>query len=61
MKNETARKATVILAVLFAALMVAGRTVAGVHWLTDIIGAILLSAGLYLVYRSAVMLTDQKK
>ena len=60
-KNENPRKTLVIGSVLFAAFMVIGRTVSGVHWLTDIIGAILLSAGLYLVYRSAVVMMDQKK
>ncbi len=60
-KNENLRKVLVIGSVLFAAFMVIGRTVSGVHWLTDIIGAVLLSAGLYLVYRSAVLLTDQKQ
>ena len=59
--NEKIRKTVVILAILFAAFMVIGRTVAGVHWLTDILGSVLLSAGLYLIYRAAVMLTDQKK
>ena len=59
--NEKLRTAVIILSVLFAALMVIGRTVSGVHWLTDIIGAILLSAGLYLIYLSAVMLADTKK
>ena len=48
-------------AVLFAAFMVIGRIAAGVHWLTDILGAALLSAGLYLIYRSAVLLLDQRK
>ena len=30
----------------FTALMVVGRLISGVHWLSDIIGSILLSAGL---------------
>ena len=60
-KNENVKKAVIIPAVLFTAFMLIGRTVAGVHWLTDILGAIFLSAGLYLVYRAAVMLNDQKK
>ncbi len=55
------KTAVTILAVLFSAFMVIGRLVAGVHWLTDIIGAILLSVGLYTVYRSAIMMVDQKK
>ena len=49
-----------VCAVLFSAFMVIGRLVAGVHWLTDIIGAVLLSAGLYMLYRSTVMAADQK-
>lgn len=31
-------------------LMVVGRLISGVHWLSDIIGSILLSAGLVLLY-----------
>ena len=34
----------------FTAFMVLGRLVSGVHWLSDIIGSILLSAGLVLLY-----------
>ena len=45
--------------VLFTAFMVVGRTVAGVHWLTDIAGSVLLSSGLYLIYHGAVHLTDK--
>ena len=55
------RTAVTVFAVLFSAFMVIGRLVSGVHWLTDIIGAVLLSAVLYIVYRSAVMVADQKK
>ena len=60
-KNANVRKAVIIPAVLFTAFMLIGRTVAGVHWLTDILGAVFLSAGLYLLYRAAVMLADGKK
>ena len=35
---------------VFTAFTVVGRLIAGVHWLTDIIGGILLSAGLVLLY-----------
>ena len=34
----------------FTARMVVGRLISGVHWLSDIIGSILLSAGLVLLY-----------
>ena len=48
-------------AVLFTAYMVIGRTVAGVHWLTDILGSVMLSSGLYMIYHGSVHLTDEKK
>lgn len=54
-RNTSLRRALVIFAVLFAAFMVIGRTVSGVHWLSDIIGGILPAAGLYLLYRASVM------
>ena len=38
----------------FTVFMVAGRLVSGVHWLTDIIGGILLSAGLVMTYDSLI-------
>ena len=38
---------------LFTILMVLGRILSGVHWLTDIIGGIFLSCGLILLYDAA--------
>ena len=60
-ESAAVRRIVTTAAVLFAAFMVIGRIVAGVHWLTDIFGAVLLSAGLYLIYRSAVLMLDQRK
>ncbi len=54
--SASVKTAAAVFAALFAAFMVIGRLVSGVHWLTDIVGAVLLSAGLYLLYRAAVML-----
>lgn len=51
-KNKRMRQGIHALSILFSLFMVIGRTVSGVHWLTDIIGAVILSAGLFLLYRS---------
>ena len=59
--NPTVKKITTAFVILFSAFMVIGRLVSGVHWLTDIVGSVLLSAGLYLVYRSCVVIADRKK
>ena len=45
---------------LFSVLMVVGRLISGVHWLTDIIGSVLLSAGLFMLYKSAVAFTQKQ-
>ena len=58
MADTPARKAIIAATVLFTAFMLIGRLIAGVHWLTDIIGSVILSAGLYLIYRSAVVIKE---
>ena len=57
-KCPAARSAATAFAVTFSALMVLGRLVAGVHWATDIVGAVLLADGLFVLYTSAVAYTD---
>ena len=49
-KNTVLRRFAVIAIVIFTAFMVIGRLVSGVHWITDIIGGALLSAGLVTIY-----------
>ena len=44
------------LTVLFSAFMVIGRLIAGVHWFTDIVGAVILSTGLYCLYKAMVLI-----
>jgi len=46
---------------LFSLFMIIGRTISGVHWLTDIIGSVIFSFGLYFIYKSTVMIFDQKQ
>ena len=58
MADTPARKAIIAAAVLFTAFMLIGRLVAGVHWLTDIIGSVILSAGLFIIYHSLATAKD---
>ena len=59
--NAMIRKAVAVFVIAFSAFMVIGRLISGVHWVTDIIGSVLLSAGLYMLYRSAVLYSDKAK
>ena len=51
-KNRVFRRCVMISIAVFIAFMVVGRLVSGVHWLTDIIGGALISAGLVMIYAS---------
>ena len=51
-KNTVLRRCAIIAIVAFTAFMVIGRLISGVHWITDIIGGALLSAGLVMIYYS---------
>ena len=50
-----------IAAIAFSVFMVTGRLVSGVHWFTDIVGGELLSAGLFKLYKAAVMLALKER
>ena len=60
-KKLFTKRLTAAFTILFSAFMVIGRLVAGVHWLTDILGAVLLSAGLYCLYQGTVLSIDPKE
>lgn len=47
-----------IICILFAAMTVIGRLLCGVHWLTDIIGGIMLSAALLMVFKTMLKSTE---
>ena len=56
MQNCVIKKVIAICTTLFSAAMVIGRLIAGVHWFTDIVGGVLLSAGLFYIYKAVVLL-----
>ena len=51
-KNTVFRRCAIIAIVAFTAFMVIGRLISGVHWITDIIGGALFSAGVVTTYFS---------
>lgn len=50
--NPTGKRTVSLLITCFTGFMVLGRLLCGVHWLTDIIGGALLSAGLVMLYQT---------
>ena len=51
-RKRRARIFTAISLSLFVAFMVIARLISGVHWLSDIVGGLLLGGGLVMIYRS---------
>ncbi len=49
-ENDVFRRCVMISIAVFIVFMVIGRLVSGVHWLSDIIGGALISAGLVMIY-----------
>ena len=60
-ENTLIKKAVAVFVIAFSMFMVIGRLISGVHWVTDIIGSVLLSSGVFMLYRSAVIYTDKVK
>jgi len=59
--NPEIRKTIAVFVIVFSSFMVIGRLIAGVHWITDIIGSIFLSSGLFMIYRFLAEYVRQKK
>lgn len=54
-KSNVVRMIIRIMAVGFSLFMVVGRLISGVHWFSDIVGGVLLSLGLYYLYKGIVL------
>lgn len=61
LKNNKMKNAVYTICGVFTGLMVMGRLVSGVHWLTDILGGALLSTALVMLYFSVNRFIDSKK
>ena len=53
-KSKAFRNIVTATIIAFIACMVIGRLVSGVHWFTDIVGGMLLSAGLVMIYHAVI-------
>ena len=53
-KNTVFKRCVLLLITAFIGFMVIGRLISGVHWLTDIVGGALLSAGLVMFYHTII-------
>lgn len=51
-QNKSVRIIVNVLFGIFAVAMIIGRMISGVHWFTDILGGILLSSALIMLYYS---------
>ena len=60
-KNKRVKIILCSIFIAFIIFMVGGRLLSGVHWLTDVIGSLLLSFGVYLTYKGFVLIAEKKK
>ena len=59
-QNAVVQRAIRIVVILFSSFMVIGRLISGVHWATDIVGGVFLSAGLFFIYEAFVLMGKDK-
>lgn len=59
-KSDNTHAVLSLLCIFLTFVTVVGRLMSGVHWLTDIIGSVLLSASLVLLYVATITLLNEK-
>ena len=60
-KREALKKVIIVCAICFSGFMVVGRLISGVHWFTDIVGAVMLSIGVFSIYKGFVLMCSKVK
>lgn len=60
-ENRYLKRIVYAFTIVFSAFMVIGRLVSGVHWFTDIMGAVFLSTGLFYLYKAVVLKSGSDK
>lgn len=60
-QNRKLKKIISFTTALFSIFMVVSRAASGVHWLTDIIGSVFLSLGLFYIYKGVVKYGIRRK
>ena len=60
-ENKYVKRIVYVFTIAFSAFMVIGRLVSGVHWFTDIMGAVFLSTGLFYLYKAVVLILSGDK
>ena len=60
-KNEIVKKVIKALVICFSTFMVFSRLISGVHWVTDIVGSIMLSVGMFCIYKAVVLLCYKRE
>lgn len=60
LKSNKIKSAISVITFLFSSFMVMGRLISGVHWLTDIMGSVFLSMGLFCIYKSIIIMKENE-
>ena len=61
LKNSKIKSIVKFFSVSFSMFTVIGRLVSGVHWMTDIVGSVLLSVGLFMIYKAVALPQSEKQ